>query len=189
MIFTLPLPNLFADGPRTREVLDSLRSPANDHLPKEFWYGLLVVIMISVFAWALWVIIKRRWTEWKSSSGIALFNDLCRAHGISLPERRLLWNLAVSQKLSEPASLFLMPECFEIGRMTVESRSHAEEYRQLRDRIFADLGKEPKSSKSLSGEKPQAQESPSAALPLPPLPPTLDLPQWNADSAASVGDQ
>jgi hypothetical protein len=188
MIFNLTLPILFADGPRTREVIEALRSPANDHLPKEFWYGLLMVSVISVFAWAIWVIVKRRWLEWKSSSASALFNDICRAHGLTMPERRLLWNLAVSQKLPEPASLFLKPECFEIGRMTVEMRSHAEEFRQLRDRIFVDLNMESKSTKKTVKEIHQVSESPTAALPLPPMPPTLDLPQWNVNSGTGVGE-
>ena len=65
-----------------------------------------------------------------------LFLELCRAHHLSWRESWLLWRLANAHDLTEPASIFLRPDCF------VDDQTHARFARkrrlieQLRVRLF-----------------------------------------------------
>jgi hypothetical protein len=87
--------------------------------------------------------------------------------------------LARSQKIADPASVFLKPECFEVGRLTVEMRPWAKELHGLKDRLFADDCEETTSKPAEVKSNSLAEEKPTAALPLPSLPPSLELPQWS----------
>jgi hypothetical protein len=68
-----------------------------------------------------------------------LFLRLCRAHRLTWRDTWLLWRLARSQRLGDPARLFLEPERFDPSDLAPGLRRHAERLQSLRDRLFADL--------------------------------------------------
>jgi hypothetical protein len=121
----------------------------------------------------------------RSASPRGLFLDLCRAHRFNWPQRRLLLQLAESQKLADPATVFVDPACFEIGRLTVEIRPHAAELRQLSTRLF-DEGVEKKTAAAANIFR--ETEQPTTELPLSPIPPTLELPQWTGSAETGIFD-
>lgn len=71
-----------------------------------------VVLAIAAVALAIWfwTYRRRRLAEYRVSAPRALFDELCRGHGLRWSERRLLRQLAVQLKLDHEARLFLEPE-------------------------------------------------------------------------------
>jgi hypothetical protein len=67
-----------------------------------------------------------------------LFQELCRAHKLDLPARRLLLRLARSQRVAQPARLFLEPERFLADRLGGALRARRTEIEALRERLFGE---------------------------------------------------
>ena len=67
----------------------------------------------------------------------SLFRELCRAHGFSFSQRRLLWKLARDQNLAHPARMFLEPARWSKSRMPEKLTARYDELLALRDRVFA----------------------------------------------------
>jgi hypothetical protein len=176
---------LVAAGDRTRQVMQAFRTTKSDTPPEVAWFALilaaaslLVLMAVTFFVQAY---LRRR-----NASPRGLFLELCRAHRLRWPQRRLLWQLAESQKLADPATVFLDPACFEVGRLTVEIRPHAMELRQLCERLFADaVEKKNTPSAAIAFRE---TEQPTAELPLSPIPPTLELPQWTGSAETGIFD-
>jgi hypothetical protein len=177
---------LFAESTRAREVMQAFRGGKPADAAHHAWWGLIITAACLALTVAIVVLMQRSWKRRMSSTPQGLFLDLCRAHRLKWSERRLLGRLAQSQKLADSACLFLRPECFEIGRLTVDLRPHLEELRELGERLFAPSREEKQSAANGTAEKSRPGEQSTPALALPPLPPTLDLPQWTAPPQAGV---
>lgn len=67
----------------------------------------------------------------------ALFRALCRAHGLSRSDERLLWQVAKFLELEQPAGLFLQPDRFAEASADPEFRRHQEALEALAARLFA----------------------------------------------------
>ncbi len=94
-----------------------------------------VLILIVVGAWLL-----SRYLSYRDGRGYhspkALFRELCRAHGLDGTSRRLLWKLAQSQQLSQPAQIFLEPDCFDIEKVNGKLREQFDQLRAVHRTIF-----------------------------------------------------
>jgi hypothetical protein len=176
-----PILILIAENERTRQMMQALRSARNSTSSNSTWLGLMILMAALLAFVALAIIVQRQQRQRKVSCPRSLFFEICRAHRLTWFERRLLWRLARSQKLADPARLFLSPECFEIGSLTVALRSRAEELRKLSERIFLEPLEEKKSDPTAGTANFIEEEKRNAALSVPPLPPTLELPQWGAN--------
>jgi hypothetical protein len=177
---------LVAESNRTHQVMQAFRSAKKDEALSPAWLGLMIAAAcLAVLVLA--VIIGQRLWRRMGSSPQGLFLELCHAHRLKWPQRRLLWRLAQSQKLTDPASLFLAPACFEIGRLTVEMRPHTEELHKLRERLFAETRAETKSAPGSALRNSHEEQHTTAALPLAQIPPTLDLPQGVMNTG--IGDR
>ncbi|MCC6125556.1 MAG: hypothetical protein IT426_11380 [Pirellulales bacterium] len=144
------LPVLFAEGNRARQAMQAFRSVGNDDAVNRQWL-ILIVALACLLTFVLLAIIGHRYgRRWAISSPRGLFLELCRAHRLNWPQRRLLWRLAQSQKPADPAGLFLAPERFEIGRLTVEMRPRVKELHELCRRLFAESGPEPSERPAIS---------------------------------------
>lgn len=180
---------LFADATKTRQVMQAFRSAKHDESMNNAWLSLMLVAAGLATVVAVYIFVRDSWQKRMSLSPRGLFNELCRAHRLKWSQRRLLWRLAKSQNLPNPAALFLTPDCFTIGRLTAEIRPHAEELHKLSERIFAETHEEEKSKQAALADSFRDGEKPTAALPLSPIPPTLEIPQWNLGVGSGMLEQ
>jgi hypothetical protein len=177
---------LVADGSRTQQVIQSFRSAKNDEAMNGTWLSLMVAAGGLAVLTLLAMLVRGHWRRRMSSSPRGLFNELCRAQRLKWAHRRLLWRLAQSQNLTDPAMLFLTPECFTIGRLTAEMRPHAEILSKICGRIFAENRVQAKSEQAGSLSIFRDEKTPTAAFPASALPPTIELPQWNTNIETGV---
>lgn len=104
------------------------------------WTHLLVILLvIAAVTGGFWLLnrLARSDGQRVHHSPQGLFRELCRAHGLSLTNRRLLDQLARHQSLSDPARLFLEPERFEASQLGPLLEAHHARFAAIRDRIFA----------------------------------------------------
>jgi hypothetical protein len=99
--------------------------------------SLIAVIVLAV----LGVFVLQRYAPNRDRPGRfddprQLFRELCRAHGLGRASRRLLKRLAAWRGLSDPALVFVMPECFDTDALPPELGNAAHELAQLRTRLF-----------------------------------------------------
>jgi hypothetical protein len=65
-----------------------------------------------------------------------LFRELCMAHRLDRPSRRLLLHLADATQLPQPAQVFLTPAACEPSRVPAALRGRVDELKRLRERLF-----------------------------------------------------
>jgi hypothetical protein len=106
------------------------------------WWIFVALLVIAAFG-ILATILARRDKRRLFNSPRALFNALCRAHGLDRASRALLKQLAVSQRLMPPARLFLEPDRFDPVSLPAELQPQREEYMALRKRLFAVASSKP----------------------------------------------
>lgn len=100
------------------------------------------VIAALVLLWwllAMWRQYRER-RQYHSAEG--LFSELCQAHHLSRRQRATLWALVQSQRLAQPALLFLRPELFWPPHVPPKLAARQRELVQLHGRIFSG-GKNP----------------------------------------------
>jgi hypothetical protein len=105
-----------------------------------------------------------------------LFLALCRAHALSWGERWWLWRLARSQRLRDPARLFLEPERFLPANLPLGLRMHASRLAAIAERLFA------RAEPGDPGGPPPDGEDPAGPCPLrpPTASPRLEAPPWTS---------
>lgn len=145
-------------------------------------YGLVFVLVLVIGIWLL-----SRWTSADQrrgsySSPLWLFLSLSKAHGLAWSDRLLLWRLARSKGLTDPARVFLEPEQFDESALDESLLFRAGRLRQLRAELFA----EPPTEKPADAQKPEAAlPGPGPLLPATPSP-ALDIPPWTGAPSADV---
>lgn len=72
----------------------------------------------------------------KAAASNRLFEKLCKAHGLSRSDCRLLRELARHQKLDDPAQLFLEPERFAAACLPMNLWGRTARMNEIRDRLF-----------------------------------------------------
>jgi hypothetical protein len=97
---------------------------------------IVALVVIGVGA-SIYSYLKRRndMTE-RCDDPQKLFRELCHAHQLDRPSRRLLLQLAAALNLAQPAQVFLMPAAFESVRLPATLRGRVDEFKQLRQRLF-----------------------------------------------------
>ena len=93
--------------------------------------GLILVI------WLLSLVVQWQEQGRKKPSATRLFLQLCRAHRLKWRDGWLLWRLAISQRLTDPARVFLEPERFEPEHLMGTLRFHAARFQMLRGKLFS----------------------------------------------------
>jgi hypothetical protein len=184
MFSALAISMPFSAADRVDRMMEAFRASRGDYNLNQSWTGLLIFLAVAAFIALVGMVIKSYWRQWNASSPRILFMQICRAQKLKWPQRILLWRLAQSQKLAEPASLFLQPECFEIGRLTVEMRPYREELQILKEVLFSEAN-HVMNSGSGNGGSFKAELS-NFALPVSQNPPALDLLEWNSNSGIGV---
>lgn len=149
--------------------------------------GAVILLCCLLAVWVLSFVarLQERQRPLLSKSPLGLFLGLCRAHGLRWSERWLLWRVAMTRRLRDPARLFLEPGLFDPGTLTPSLRAQAVELRQLRERLFAQPEQQAEeratgpSSGAELGEAPRSERASKGSV-LPPISatPALDIAPW-----------
>lgn len=139
--------------------------------------GLLVLAGIVVVVWALSYLLTLQERRRSYTSPGRLFFSLCKAHRLRWPQWWLLWRVARSQRLRDPARLFLEPERLEPSNLGSSLQMRAAQLKELRERLFAEPEQQ-QDEQDLA--PPETPDSRRAGTPLAPVPstPALDIPPW-----------
>jgi hypothetical protein len=104
------------------------------------WHDLVPYIVAAIVigvGMAVYSHMKRRndMTE-RCDDPHKLFRELCLAHQLDWPSRRLLLQLAEGLKFAQPAQVFVTPAAFEPVRAPAALRGRIDEIKRLRERLF-----------------------------------------------------
>jgi hypothetical protein len=101
------------------------------------WLVLVGCLMLFAgFGLAIYRSLQQGKSDFDTDSHAKLFRELCRAHRLSLKNRRRLRRLAAARGIAEPARLFLEPKHFDEAHLPESQQPVADEIRRLRDRLF-----------------------------------------------------
>lgn len=133
------LPLLLADQDRLNGMASHFRKGSVNFTNRDMMILLGIVAVLSGIIWLLARIVygKERKIYNRPRS---LFRELCRAHGLDSPSRRLLAELAKSQGLAQPAELFLAPERFDSSRLGKKFALRQSEIGTLAEKLFSNIG-------------------------------------------------
>lgn len=156
---------------------------------------MIVLALLAVVVVGLWIlsrVIERRNGRRQFDSSFGLFMSLCAAHNLKWSQRLLLWRLAFSARLTEPARLFVEPHRFETKNLSERLTPRATELKEIARRLFAAPAAADHHEKSSAIQtEEQERETSTAECPFPlafPIEehPALDVPLWPADSLGAV---
>ena len=158
---------------------------------RQILIGLTVVTIAIIVLWFVSRAMERRARRGHFDSSLGLFLSLAKAHNLGWTEQWLLWRLARSHQLKDPARLFLEPERFDSSNLTDSLRVKQNQLKLISRRIFAE-GTE--GARQTDGGPKTAKESPAAvperpcALSFPIDENTsLDVPLWPIDPDPADG--
>jgi len=140
--------------------------------------GLLIVATLVAGMWAISRLARLRRRRGENSPW-RLFWALCKAHGLNWSDSCLLRRVARSQRLRDPARLFLETQLSEEKYLGPRFRREHPRLKALRNQIFGTAVANPDGEPAARPARPFIP----SALPLfPSLPsPTLDVPPWTAE--------
>jgi hypothetical protein len=114
------------------------------------WWVFVAAVVIAAFGVVAGILAKQD-KHRLFNSPRALFNALCKAHGLDRVSRALLKQVARAQQVTVPARLFLEPSWFEPNMLGPELQSQREAIAILRKRLFADRGAHSSPESATSG--------------------------------------
>ncbi len=133
------LPILFAQTDRWREMGRDFRVDHTKLDPSLIIASVIVLMTVIGFLWFLHRLMNKREGRRLYNSPKHLFRSLCRLHELTRAERRTLVNLARSQELPQPASLFLAPERFATALASPAWQSQRRQLERLRVKLFTGM--------------------------------------------------
>jgi hypothetical protein len=179
---------LFADRYRMDHLVDSMGSGFRDRRGQwsthEIVIAVLALVVLVLLVW-LAIYLARRLIKHFRNGSLWLFLRICRAHGLTWPDRWMLWQLAVYQQLREPAYVFIDPECWEESRIDPRLFSRMARLSELRKRLFCDLPARQRAR--LGTPLVSAPAAPPVGAVTPAPRPALDLADWLGASQRSQG--
>jgi len=119
-----------------RSMGSGFRQKQENFNPAEFVFWMLVVVGGFCALGLLSRLLNRRGKRRLYNSPRALFRALCRRHELDASSRRLLRNLAAHHRLSMPAQIFLLPDCFLPEGLSPALQAHAAQLAVLRQQLF-----------------------------------------------------
>lgn len=96
--------------------------------------GAIIGVAVVLFVISRWHSRYSGRRTYNSASG--MFKELCNAHQLDRPARKLLKRVARWQRLSQPGRLFLEPERFEPVNLSPDLQRYSAELFELRSRLF-----------------------------------------------------
>jgi len=128
-------PKVFAQATGWREMGNRFRQEGTTF---DAVTGLWLLVAAIVFILALWLLSKYvqydgqrpYYSRWR------LFVQLCHAHRLSWRQRWMLWRLARSQRLPQPALLFVEPERLTRAHVPPRFEKYQSQLDALHRRLF-----------------------------------------------------
>jgi hypothetical protein len=133
------LPVLLAEAQSWREMGRDFRVDHTKLDPSLIIASLVVLIAVIAFLGYLHRLMNRREGRRLYNSPKQLFHSLCRLHELTAADRRALVQLARSERLPQPASLFLDPDRFTTALRSPVWQSQRPHLERLRAKLFAGL--------------------------------------------------
>ncbi len=133
------LPVLLAEADSWREMGRDFRVDHTKLDPSLIIATLVVLIAVIAFLGFLHRLMNRREGRRLYNSPKQLFRSLCRLHELTAADRRTLVQLARSERLPQPASLFLDPDRFTTALKSPPWQSQRQQLERLRTKLFAGL--------------------------------------------------
>jgi hypothetical protein len=96
--------------------------------------GMAALVAVVLLIWLRAA--RRPPSSFVSNSPARLFGELCRAHGLSHSNRRLLKRVATERGLPSPALVFIEPKHLDIESLPASLLPSASEVEQLRTHLF-----------------------------------------------------
>jgi len=185
---------LLAQGSRLDHLTSQFRRGRSHVGMDDMMFWLLVLAVLILLVWSATVV--HGWVQQmrRRPGPVRLFFRLCRAHRLGVTDVRLLWKLAQAQRLRDPARLFMEPERFQKAYLGEGLQPHAQRMAALRDRLFAEEepsqterpedpgrgGKQTRRRTEEASTRPGGGDESGAGhvagSPLPPMPPSPQLP-------------
>ncbi len=158
----IPWRCLLAQLARPQELGRRFRGPESQFDWGDLLGLLLFVAVAAVLVWLLRWLLQRQNGVHRFYHPRRLFLQLCRAHGLSGQDRKLLWQLAQFLQLEHPATLFLLAELWEEEALGESWAPWSEAIRRLRERLFGSSdpqspSPQESSARPTSGETPPGQ--------------------------------
>ncbi|MGH7134310.1 MAG: hypothetical protein ACREHD_01135 [Pirellulales bacterium] len=129
---------LFADQHAIRNVMRGMHN-RQEGFDSSGLTTLLVFCLFFVTVWGVARMFGSGDGRSSTNSTRALFNELCRAHRVSLRDWWLLMRLARHHRLTDPTLLFLESTWLDPARCPAAWQRHASRLRELRGTLFAGL--------------------------------------------------
>lgn len=129
--------NLIAQS-RVDELAMQFQNPP-ESAGSQWVMGLCAVILPIVAASVVAGVYQfRQRAEYATASPNSLFSGLCRLHGFSNAEQRLLFRLANAVDIDQPALVLSIPEQFDQARDNVQFKDlDQQKLARLRSRLFS----------------------------------------------------
>lgn len=130
---------------------------------------LMVLAGIAVAIFAISYFLGLQEQRQGRASPLRLFLALCKAHRLRWSESWLLWRVARSQRLRDPARLFLEPQRLQAANLDRSFQKRQAKLIEIRNRLFDWTNLDRRRSES---EAPQVSDLVSDDTPLSPEPPS-----------------
>lgn len=134
----LRLPVLLADQQAIRNVMRGLHKQQGNFDGSGLTTALLMFCLFFVSVWGVSRLFMSDDGRTVPNSSRRLFNELCRAHGLSRRDWWLLIRLARHHRLSDPAVLFLDANWLDPARGGAAWQRHASRLRELESALFTE---------------------------------------------------
>ena len=97
---------------------------------------LLILVAVVLAVWGISWFVRLQERRLRRASPLRLFASLCRAHRLRWSECWLLWRVSRTQRLRDPALLFLEPERLEVASLERRFERRRSELQEIRHRLF-----------------------------------------------------
>ena len=128
---------LFGQRARLDDLTGYFRGPRVQLSSRDAVFMLLGLAGVILAIWLLSLVMNWQEQGHKRPSPTRLFVEVCHAHRLNWRDGWLLWRLAKSQRLSDPARVFLEPDRFDPIQLVGTLRFHAARLAALREKLFA----------------------------------------------------
>lgn len=126
---------LFAQVSRWERLGDGLHRGRGRVEVIDFWPLLVALVILGIVVAVVVKMRKRNDMSEHCDDPEKLFRELSQAHDLDRGSQKLLWQLATSAQLAQPAEVFLRPGIYQ-AELPVDLREQEAAFQALQQRLF-----------------------------------------------------